>query len=123
MSAPTSPSIDGSTPVLDPADLTPKQRGLTKAFRVMAIVEAFTWAGLLIGMLFKYVITDNEIGVQIFGPLHGGAFVIYCLLTLAVGFTRKWSYKTMFVGLLSSIPPFTTVVFERWAVRKGLLSL
>ena len=43
------------------------------AFRVVAVFEAFTWAGLLVGMYFKYLGNGSELGVQIFGPLHGGA--------------------------------------------------
>ena len=37
-----------------------------KRFRFVAVLEAFTWLGLLIGMAFKYIPADgNEIGVKI----------------------------------------------------------
>jgi integral membrane protein len=41
-------------------------------------LEAATWVGLLIGMAFKYLPANgSEIGVKIFGPLHGAAFLLY----------------------------------------------
>ncbi|MDQ1620237.1 MAG: hypothetical protein QOE19_2806, partial [Actinomycetota bacterium] len=42
-----------------------------RAVQVVALTEALSWAGLLIGMLFKYVLADDERGVQFFGPVHG----------------------------------------------------
>ena len=37
---------------------------LALAFRAIAVFEAFTWVGLLIGMLFKYVISGDPLGVR-----------------------------------------------------------
>ena len=51
-------------------------------FRVVAIAEAISWAALLIGMFFKYVVVENEVGVQIFGPIHGAIFVLYVIVAL-----------------------------------------
>ncbi|MBF6247082.1 hypothetical protein IU471_26410, partial [Nocardia elegans] len=34
----------------------------------------------------------------------------------------NWNWKTTVLALLSSIPPFFTVVFEVWAVRTGKLT-
>ncbi|MDP9795778.1 integral membrane protein [Catenuloplanes nepalensis] len=87
----------------------------------MAIAEAFSWTGLLIGMFFKYVVVGNEIGVKIFGPIHGALFTAYVVLTLAVAVRNRWHWTTALVGLICSIPPLATLVFERWARRRGLL--
>src|SRR5947207_219309 len=48
-----------------------------RMFQIMAISEAITWAGLLIGMLFKYVVASDAVGVKIFGPLHGMVMIFY----------------------------------------------
>ncbi|CAN5194808.1 MAG: DUF3817 domain-containing protein [Nocardioides sp.] len=93
-----------------------------KAFRVAALVEALTWCGLLIGMAFKYVIADNEIGVQIFGPIHGAAFIAYVITTTIAARTFGWSWKIFGLGLVCSIPPLATWAFERYVDRTGLLS-
>ena len=45
-----------------------------RAFRLAAIAEACSWAGLLVGMFFKYVVVGDDIGVKIFGPVHGALF-------------------------------------------------
>lgn len=90
-------------------------------FKVVAIAEAVSWAGLLVGMLFKYVIADNPVGVHVFGPIHGGVFVLYCLTVVAVFRTFGWSLPVTTLALAASIPPFATLVFEVWAERTGRL--
>ncbi len=91
-----------------------------KRFRFVAILEAFTWLGLLIGMAFKHLPADgNEIGVKIFGPIHGGVFVLYLLISLWTARKLSWNLVTTFWALVASVPPFGTVVFEVWAARTG----
>ncbi|UYM04333.1 DUF3817 domain-containing protein [Solicola gregarius] len=90
-------------------------------FRVVAIAEAISWAGLLTGMLFKYALTENEIGVQIFGPIHGAIFIGYVVMTITVGLRCRWSKPVILLGLAASIPPFATYAFEVWADRSGRL--
>lgn len=91
-------------------------------FRFIAIAEAISWAGLLIGMLFKYVLSDNEIGVQIFGPVHGGIFVAYVVVTLLAAYRLGWSKGTLALGLAAAVPPFATYAFEVWALRTRRLT-
>ncbi len=93
-----------------------------KAFKVVAIAEAFSWAGLLVGMFFKWIVQSTELGVRIFGPIHGGIFVAYVVSCFWAASVHKWSVKHLVLGLVSSIPPFMTVWFERFAERHGLLA-
>lgn len=89
-------------------------------FRFFAVLEALSWLGLLTGMAFKYLPEEgNEIGVKIFGPVHGGVFVLFLLVALLTAREYEWNWKTTVLALLSSIPPFFTVLFEVWAVRTG----
>ncbi|CAM3163969.1 Integral membrane protein [Prescottella defluvii] len=93
-----------------------------KRFRFVAVLEAFSWAGLLIGMAFKYLPESGpEIGVKIFGPIHGAIFVIYVIVALFTARAVKWDFKTLALAMVSSIPPFMTIWFERWAARNGSL--
>ena len=96
-------------------------RTVASAFRVAAIAEACSWVGLLIGMFVKYVPETSEIGVKIFGPVHGGIFVAYVLITLVAARVLRWSAGTTLLALAASIPPLVTVWFERWASRTGRL--
>ncbi|NJP34606.1 DUF3817 domain-containing protein [Micromonospora thermarum] len=95
---------------------------VTRLFVVAAIAEAISWAGLLAGMAMKYGPPANELGVQIFGPIHGALFVTYGVLVLAVARLRRWSLLTTGVALVCAVPPFATLVFERWARRRGRLA-
>ena len=48
-------------------------RSVAGWFRLIAFAEAVSWAGLLVGMYFKYLGSpQTEIGVKVFGPVHGG---------------------------------------------------
>lgn len=88
-------------------------------FRGVAVAEAFTWAGLLTGMWFKYVPETTDVGVRVFGPLHGVAFIAFCLGTIVVGVDQRWRARRVLVGLLSAIPPFATLAFEWYVERRG----
>ncbi len=90
-------------------------------FRRVAIAEAVTWALLLTGMALKY--TDvTELGVRIFGMLHGVVFIAYCLTTVLVAVDQRWSRGRLLLGLVSSVPPFVTVLFDRYAEKRGILA-
>ena len=90
-------------------------------FRAVAVAEAISWAGLLIGMFFKYVV-GNAIGVHIFGSVHGVVFIAYVVLSLLARKALTWDNRTTAWALIASIPPFGSVLFERWATRTGRLA-
>lgn len=92
------------------------------AFRAVAIAEAISWAGLLVGMMFKYLVVGNDIGVTVFGPIHGGLFLFYLAVTVLVRRPLRWNVRTTALALLASVPPLATLVFERWATRTGRLA-
>ncbi|APE36678.1 hypothetical protein BOX37_25225 [Nocardia mangyaensis] len=97
-------------------------RSTASRFRFFAVLEALSWIGLLVGMAFKYIPAEgNEIGVKIFGPVHGAIFVLFLITALLTARELSWGWKTTVLALLSSIPPLATVVFEVWAVRTGQL--
>lgn len=82
-------------------------------FRVVAVAEACSWAGLLIGMFFKHVTDTSELGVKVFGPVHGALFVVYAAGVLLSAREAGWSRGTILLGLACAVPPFTSVWFER----------
>ena len=93
------------------------------AFRLVAHLEAVSWAGLLLGMLFEYGIpAHHDLGdrlVFLFGSVHGGLVIVYVALAVAVGVGRRWSWTTLGVALAATIPPFATLAFDVWARRTG----
>ncbi len=93
------------------------------AFRLVAILEAFSWAGLLLGMLLKYVLTAQAaLGtelVSIFGMIHGALVMIYVVLAVVVALRLRWGWPTLGLALAATVPPFATVMFDAWADRAG----
>ncbi|MCK0092294.1 DUF3817 domain-containing protein [Rhodococcus sp. HNM0563] len=93
-----------------------------KRFRLVAIWEAVTWLALLIAMFFKWVLGYEE-AIRIPGMVHGVAgFMLFVVVTFITAWALKWDIKTTFLALVSSVPPFGTIVFERWAVKTGRLA-
>lgn len=93
-----------------------------KAFVVAAFMEAATWAGLLAGMILKYVTDTTDAGVWLFGRLHGGAFLLYVAVAVVAGARLRWPLWALLVAVLAAIPPLLTLPVEAWFRRRGLLS-
>jgi integral membrane protein len=96
-------------------------RTATTAFRVVAVAEALSWIGLLAGMFVKHVLDTTELGVKVFGPIHGGVFVAYVVVAVVTARLLRWSIGTTLLALLASVPPLASIWFERRATRTGLL--
>jgi integral membrane protein len=92
-----------------------------KLFRGVAVAEAITWALLLVGMFLKYVTETTELGVRVFGMVHGIVFVAYGVTTVLVAVDQRWSPRRTALGLAAAVPPFCTVWFDRYAEKRGLL--
>jgi integral membrane protein len=87
-------------------------------FRVMALAEALSWVGLLIGMYFKYLGSPRtEIGVKVFGMAHGLVFMAFVITALLAGRAYSWRAGTWLLGLLGSLVALGSVIFLIWADR------
>ena len=110
-------------PASSPASSTrPPLSRVGRVFAVVAVVEAFTWAGLLVGMFLKYVTETTEAGVWLFGRLHGAAFVAYVVIALVAAVLLRWGWFRTLVALAAAVPPLTTLLAERGLRRTGHLS-
>lgn len=102
----------------DRPPLSPTGRG----FAIAAFIEAFTWAGLLVGMYVKYVPQTTDEIVSVFGALHGGMLLVYIAVTVFAGFRLRWRWWETALALLASIPPLFTIIVEIWLRRRGKLA-
>lgn len=93
-----------------------------KVFAVIAFLEAFTWAGLLVGMYLKHVSGTTDFGVWLFGRLHGFAFLLYVAIAFVAGARLRWPLWALLLAVLAAIPPLATLPVEYWFRRKGLLA-
>jgi integral membrane protein len=95
-------------------------RSVAGWLRLVGLLEAVSWVGLLVGMYFKYVASPStEIGVKIFGPIHGGVFIGFVVAAVAAGVAFRWGVTTWLLALLASVVPLATVIFLIWADRTG----
>ena len=100
----------------------PLKTVVIRAFRILAVAEAFSWAALLTGMYFKWIARTTELGVEIAGPIHGALFVGYGLAALALWRIQRWPFTVALFAGISAIFPFATIAFERWAGKRGYLT-
>jgi len=95
---------------------------IEKLFILSARFEAFTWAGLLIGMYFKYVLEISDQGVWLFGRLHGGAFLVYFVVSIIAAMRLRWLWWYGILAVLAAIPPLVTFPLELWFRKNGNLN-
>lgn len=95
---------------------------LLPIFRLAAHLEAVSWTGLLVGMLFERVLTPYaELGDRLvagFGSVHG-LLVLTAGLGIALAVARRWAPRMYVLGFLAALFPFATIAFDRWAMRHG----
>lgn len=96
--------------------------GIGKLFSIIALLEGLTWAGLLIGMFLKYTTKTTELGVTLFGPLHGIVFISYVAVTFIAALRLRWPLWATLIAVLAAVPPLVTIPMEMWFKHRGLLS-
>jgi len=85
------------------------------------MIETASWAGLLVGMYFKYAVGKSENLVSFLGPVHGCAFLLFILISFVVAKKLKWPWWVLNIVLLSAIPPLMTLPVCFWLKHHGLL--
>lgn len=100
---------------------------VAKRVRFFGLLEVPSWVLLFIGSALKRAdalgIADQPIKwpVMVFGMLHGVVFLAYAINCLLASREFEWPGKTTLLALASSVVPFTSVFFERWAISSGQL--
>ena len=87
----------------------------------IALAEVVSWALLLTGMFLKYVTQTTDLGVAVFGLVHGVVFIAFCLITVLLWVNQRWTVREGLLGLASAVPPFLTVWWEHRLERAGRL--
>ena len=75
--------------------IAPTTSRIGQIFTIAAFVEAATWIGLLVGMYLKHLSGSTEIGVRIFGPLHGYVFLAYLVIAVLAARSLQWGGKIL----------------------------
>lgn len=89
-----------------------------KALWYAAIAETISWIGLIGGMILKFGF-DEDLGVTIFGRVHGFLFLIYVATALLCYAQYKWSIQHTMIVLAAAIPPFVGFVVVHRLIERG----
>jgi len=86
--------------------------------RIISMIEGMSLIILVfIGVPLKYMFGSPQM-VKIFGPIHGGLFVLFLLMAIVVAIDLGWKAKTTAIVLLSSFIPFGCFYVENSILRK-----
>ncbi|OTG75849.1 hypothetical protein B9T26_04530 [Acinetobacter sp. ANC 4169] len=84
-----------------------------QTLRIVGLLEGISFLLLLfIAMPMKYML-DNPILVKYVGMGHGVLFILFLIVLFTVCEKQKWSIYMFILGLIASILPFGTFVFDR----------
>src|ERR1044072_9289281 len=74
--------------------------------RALSLIEGCSLMVLVfIAVPLKYLLVMPMM-VKIFGPIHGGLFLLFVFMTIAAAVENGWKFKTTAALLISSIVPF-----------------
>lgn len=85
--------------------------------RWIALAEATSFIALLIAAVIKRT-GDNEIGVQVLGPIHGLLFIAYAVNVFAIHSDLGRDGKTTFWILVGAVIAFGGNVVDWWMLRQ-----
>lgn len=88
-----------------------------RTFRWVALIEATSFLALLIASVVKRT-ADNEIGVQILGPVHGLLFLSYLYIAWVIRSDAGWTGKQTFWIMVGAVLPFGGYVVDWWLARR-----
>ena len=84
-----------------------------QTLRIIGLLEGISFLLLLfIAMPMKYML-DNPVLVKYVGMGHGVLFMLFLIVLFTVCEKQKWSIYMFILGLIASILPFGTFVFDR----------
>ena len=88
-----------------------------RTFRWIALLEAASYIAILASAVIKRT-ADNEIGVTIFGPIHGFLFLAYLYVAWMIRKDAGWTGKQTFWIMVASVIPFGGFVVDWWLIRR-----
>ena len=84
-----------------------------QTLRIIGLLEGISFLLLLfIAMPMKYML-DNPVLVKYVGMGHGVLFMLFLIVLFTVCEKQKWSIYMFILGLMASILPFGTFIFDR----------
>lgn len=88
-----------------------------RTFRYVALAEATSFLALLVAAVIKRT-ADNEVGVQVLGPIHGALFLAYVGIAFSIRNANGWTPRETAAILIGAILPFGGYVVDWWLGRR-----
>jgi integral membrane protein len=89
-------------------------------FRIIAILEGWSYLILIfIAMPLKYLY-DMPIMVKYSGWLHGFLFILFVVYLPFLMFKLKWSFIKTTIAFISSLLPFGTFILDYYWIKPHL---
>jgi len=82
-------------------------------FKLVALIEATTFLLLLLAAYVKRT-SDQPLGVEVLGPIHGLLFIAYVLMALALRERAGWTGRQTLLILAGAVVPFGGYAVDRW---------
>ncbi|WP_322749612.1 MULTISPECIES: DUF3817 domain-containing protein [unclassified Frankia] len=88
------------------------EKRLLATAQVVSIAEATSFLLLLVATTIKYG-AGHPGGVRILGPIHGGLFLAYCAIMIALARSRRWPMSKTLLALGAAVLPIAPYIVER----------
>ncbi len=89
------------------------------SFRITAILEGISYLMLFaVTMPLKYMADLPKPNIYV-GYAHGGLFIAYIVLALAICWYKKWEFKRLFIFVLASFLPFATFYVDQKYLKES----
>ncbi len=88
--------------------------------RIIGLIEGIS-AVLLFCVAMPWKRLDEPTGAPVqyaVGMAHGILWILYMLAVVNAWRARRWPIARAFVAALVSVPPFGTLIFDRWLKRE-----
>lgn len=89
-------------------------------FRVVSLLEGLSYVVLMgVAMPMKYLGGDTT-AVPLFGRVHGGLFVLFCLALASAASAERWSRKQTATAMIAALVPLGAFWLEH-RIRRGAM--
>ncbi len=79
---------------------------MLKTFKIVALLEGWSYLIMLfIGLPLKYM-ADNDIVIKTLGQPHGLLFLGYVILAIIIKKQMHWSFKDLVIIIIAASLPF-----------------
>jgi integral membrane protein len=89
-----------------------------KGLRIISLFEGASYLILLVATIVKRT-AENEVGVQIMGPVHGVLFLVFAYMILVAHNELGWRFSRAVMAIVLGVLPFGAFWLERSWLREG----